>query len=325
MLHRLNSARWRFRWPLKAGVFLAVLMLVEYPDPRFLFRQIQRLRNMDAVIDPHAPELAEFEARFRARQAAARQATKPARQSRVATASAPSGHEVQRAVERFVYDNVRYDWDWNVWSVADYMPTVSEMFARAREYPDGLVREDCDGRAVMAASLLRRLGYDAHLVTDVRHVWVQVSDPRHPAAKPLELMGPGRAKTIVSSAKGNRLDWSTLTNLPVALSFGVAVFPWGREAIIFATLMLLLLHPGVSRRTTAIGVLLAFAGWQLLRAGVVSVGQAGQPGYAWEEHPTNALFGLGYILIGCGVIIASSWRARRATVNGQATRLAEAG
>ena len=43
---------------------------------------------------------------------------------------------------------------------ADYMPTVKEIFDKAAE-TDGAAREDCDGRAVIAASLMKRLGYDA--------------------------------------------------------------------------------------------------------------------------------------------------------------------
>lgn len=304
---------------LKSLIFLFVVVAVQYPSPRRLVRHLRHVSDLNAMIDSRAPQLAAWEQEFRATRLPRLEkaaASRPTLVSATTPAASRPVHPraVLHEVERFVYDKVRYEWDWNTWNVADYLPTVAEIFDAAARNPDGLPREDCDGRALLAASLLARMGYDARLVTDFRHMWVRVE---HAATGPdgrpaaVELMGPGRAKSVVSTASGNRFDWRTLSNLPVAWSFGVAVFPWGREAIVFATLMILLMHRRMSRRAAAVGVLLAFAGWHFLRMGVVSVGQAGMPGYVWQDRPDMAWLGLAYVLLGCGVLWRAARRARR--------------
>ncbi len=307
----------------KSLIFLFVIVAVQYPSPQRLVRHLRHISDLNAMIDPHVPQLAAWEDEFRATRlapleqaAASRPASAPAAAPLFTAAASRPVHPqaVLREVEQFVYDKVRYDWDWNTWNVADYLPGVAELFDAAPSDPDGRLREDCDGRALLAASLLARMGYDARLVTDFRHMWVRVEHVAPgPDGRPtaLELMGPGRAKSVVSTAAGNRFDWRTLSNLPVAWSFGVAVFPWGREAIVFATLMILLMHRRMSRRAAVVGVLLAFAGWHFLRMGVVSVGQVGMAGYAWQERPDMAWLGLAYVLLGCGVLWRASRRARR--------------
>jgi hypothetical protein len=185
--------------------------------------------------------------------------------------------------------------------VADYMPSVAELFRRAALDPDGRLREDCDGRAVLAASLLRRLGFDARLVTDFGHVWVQTHDA---GRRPVDLMGKGRARGVVSSAEGNRFvpTWSALANAPLALAYGLSVFPWKRELIVFVALMLLLAHPRMSRRAAAEGAALSLAGWQFMRFPVNY--WAGEAWFFW--------LGLIYLLAGCTILFLAARRARAA-------------
>ncbi len=319
--------RARFRIPLKMLIFAAVLLAVTYPDPRLLLRHVNHVSNMNRMIDPDAPGLAVLEAELRQRLATFKQ-DQAHRSHGVAASEIPSTHhnpdsgegtpeneprepserDVFAVVERFTTEKVYYAWDWDTWGAADYMPTVAEMLAAAERHPDARLQEDCDGRAVLAASLLQRLGYDAQLMTDLRHVWVR---SKTTDGRTVQIMGPGRAASVQSTRTGNRYDWTTLLNAPVALSFGVAVFPWFRELIVLLTLAGLLYDRRMSWRAAAAGLLFMIAGWQLLRLGVVWVGQAGQPGYRWAERPVNAWLGLMYVAIGCTVLVIAARRARR--------------
>jgi hypothetical protein len=351
---RPRGMRARYRIPLKVAILAGVVLAVSYPDPRILFRHLGRVRDMDRMIDPGAPQLAPFEAELRTRleraieaqriaAADARRRESPSREANTPGDSAPladadrghepdavgeveidaskdgdgaaetahrlSARETLKIVEKFVYEKVPYDWDWNTWGVADYMPTVAEMFESAGKYPDGQIREDCDGRAVMAASLLRRLGYEAQLLTDFGHVWVRAKDPSgrdKASSRPVELMGPGHARAVVSTASGNqfRFDWTVLKALPRALSLGLSVFPFRREAIVFVTLMILLSCRGMSRRAAIVGVALALAGWQFMRVRIEywDDGYLAATGHFW--------LGVSYLLAGCLTMYIAGRRAR---------------
>ncbi|MEK6644221.1 MAG: hypothetical protein AABZ08_09945 [Planctomycetota bacterium] len=219
-------SRWYVRIPSKVAIFLCVVLFVCFPYPKQLIRNVEHLRNMQAMIEPNAPELVPWEAELRKRLA--RRASSQPNEPHIA----PRG--VQQEVERFVLEKVMYEWDWNLWGSADYMPTVHEMFEKAKEF-GGQVKEDCDGRAVMAASLLRRLGYQATMVTDLRHVWVTTPEG--------EWMGPGGEKTMVATSQGTQVNWgSAASNFAIGLSYGIAVFPFTREFIILVTLFVLLLR-----------------------------------------------------------------------------------
>lgn len=310
------------RMPLKWLTFLAVVGAVLFPHPSLLTKHVDHLRHLNQMINPDAPELAALEVELRAFMAQRDKTGRPPADKRrgtrvradVATpssvaASSPArrkARDVQKDVEAFVYEKVLYDWDWNIWGMADYMPTVSEIFARAAQYPDGKLREDCDGRAVLAASLLKRLGYDARLATDFGHVWVTVRE----GSRQIELMGPGHVQAVVSTDKGPLLNinWKMLKNIPVAFGYGVSVFPWMREAIIYAAAIGLLWHRRAGWKSTAVGALFALAGWQLMRANTDY----------WGGQSLSFWFGLTYTLIGAGVMTAASRKARR-ELNGSGT------
>lgn len=296
-------------WPAPARIafklllFALVLLAVCFPDPRLLVRHVRHVRNMDAMIDPAAPELAAFERDFREFRRAQRR-TRPGYASVVSAwtaASAPASRAalLLKDAEAFILDRVAYDWDWNTWGAADYMPTVSEMFRRARDDPGGKLREDCDGRAVLAASLMRRLGHDAHLVTDFAHVWVRVAQPR---ARPIELMSPGRAAAVESTERGNRLrvDAAILRSLPLTLAYGISVFPWPRELVVYLALLILLSHRRMGWRRFAVGAALLLAGWLLLRA----------PADYWKQQADFAWFGIAYVAAGAIVLMRASASAR---------------
>lgn len=280
-----NSLAWYWRIPLKLAIFAVVTFFVLFPSPTQLARHISHLRNMQQMITPDAPQLAGLEALVRERL------------TTTAPADADSPPVVQRAVERVVLEKVQYAWDWDEWGSADYMPTVAEMFERAAA-DGGQLREDCDGRAVMAASLMKRLGYEPTLVTDLRHVWVTTPQGAW--------MGPGGETTMASGEAGNEIAWGTLlSNIPTSLSFGVAVFPFMREIIILVTAYLLLIHRRMSRTAAVVGFVLLVQGLLFMRLGFFAPAAVTRDVSSWP-----AWVGLMHILAGFAVLIRASRRAR---------------
>lgn len=290
IVRRSAWSRWYLRMPLKWSAFGLVTLLVLFPDPRVLIRQQSRIRNMNAMITPDAPELAVWDADLKKRFEDERRkhaATLPADAKPVEVSRLPAW-SAQRLIERFTYDKVKYAWDWDTWGSADYMPTVAEMFERAKAATDGVIHEDCDGRAVMAASLMRRFGYQADLACDMRHVWVVTREG--------EWMGPGRKKTIVATPQGQRVDYAgAASNLLVGWSYGVQVFPLIRELILWAAAVVLLLRKGRSWKATLFGALLMLQGLFFMRAGHMDPLHGASAWPAW--------LGLGHMLAGFGVLL----------------------
>lgn len=318
------SARWYFRIPLKWAVMVAVTLVVLFPNPIRLRAHIHHLRNLEALIEPAHPRLDAWAVDLGSRLTAIAEASharadgverveslaesaplaegNPLRRDPVTAAGEDGGalppYRVLGEVQKIVYERVAYEWDWNTWGMADYLPTVDEMFAAADARGEGHLREDCDGRAVIAASLMRRLGYDARIVTDLRHVWV--------ATECGDWMGPGMAKALVSSQAGNRADLRAASrNLLPALTFGIAVFPWTRELILVVAGFILLYHRRMPARTAVVGALLLIDGWLFMRCHI-PIGQMPGEGASWP-----GIVGLLHVIAACGVMCRGSWRARR--------------
>lgn len=230
----INERRWFLRLPLKTMSFGLLVLIVCFPNPVRFIRHVQHWRDPNALIEPDAPVLQPMVIELREKLSA----DLPPR-------------EVLKRVELFVHERVPYDWDWNTWGTVDYLPTVDEVISKGRE--------DCDGRAVIAASLLRNLGFQAELVTDFAHVWVKTDKG--------ETMGPGRTKVLVMTDKGWRFRFSGLKELPRAAAYGTAVFPLGREIIIALGLWILLTRRYGGKRNFVMTAALFGGGLMLFRMG----------------------------------------------------------
>lgn len=253
------------RWPLKAAFVALVVLLALYPRLDLLAANLRHWSDLNALIDPHDPRLAALEREVEAR----------------AAESDPDA-KLHAHVERVVYRAIPYAFDWETWGVMDYLPTLSQVLDQGRE--------DCDGRAVVAASLLRRMGCDAGLATDLKHVWVVTPTG--------ELMGPGAgAKTMIADETGTRvvLSADTLANLGRGLAFGIAVFPLQRELLIVLALWLALLHPWSNAWRRWVGGGLLLAALLLLRA-------AGASTDALAHSPALLWGGVGVALVGVLVV-----------------------
>lgn len=255
----LNRLRWYVRWPCKWAVFAVAYFIVCFPYPSLFVRHVRHWSSPSALIEPDAPALQPWVEEFRR--------TLPAD-------SQPK--EILQRVQAFVVTHVPYDWDWNTWGLVDYMPTVAEVIEKGRE--------DCDGRAVIAASLIRNLGYDARLVTDFAHVWV--------ATDYGETMGPGKTRTVEVTDKGMKFQWDGLVELPRATAYGVAVFPPARELILVAVAWVLLLGGAGYARSVA-ALLLLVGGLFLMRHG----GHNYQKPLLWAELAGLASLIVAFVLM----------------------------
>ncbi len=230
----VNRLRWYLRLPIKWVAFALTVLIVCFPYPTRLVKHIKHWCDPNALIEPEAAALGPLVEEVR-------QLLSPDLTSR----------QVLGRVERFVYQKIPYEWDWNTWGTADYLPTVDEVLEMGKE--------DCDGRAVVAASILQNLGYKAQLVTDFAHMWVKTDHG--------EMMAPGKQKALTATDKGLRVDVKALTTVPRSLAYGIAVFPLPRELIILVVTWLLMLRPGCGTLVGCCGVVLLLAGLLLLRVG----------------------------------------------------------
>jgi hypothetical protein len=233
---RFHRRAWPMRWLVKGAAIAVTALLIAYPYPHFLARNVLRWRNPNTLIEPDNPRLQPLVAELQEQL----DPDLPPRQT-------------LKRVERFVYTKVPYAWDWETWGVADYIPTVDEVLDAERE--------DCDGRAVIAASLHRALGYKADIVSDFAHVWVKTDRG--------ETMSPGKSKSLVASDRtGTRVQWRTLLNVPRAIAYGIGVFPLARELILVIVIWLALLRPGVRPVIALLALWLILEGLLKMRAAV---------------------------------------------------------
>jgi hypothetical protein len=269
---RVHAWPARWRCPLKLAVFLLTLVLVLYPKFWLIPTWWHRLTHLQSVVDPNHPMIVELEAE-------ARRLMGPSAGLKEAMASA----------ESVVYRRVPYAWDWDVWGVMDYIPTVEEVYRQGRE--------DCDGRAVVAASLLQRMGYDVTLACDLKHVWVAARDPRSGVGG--DLMAPGQGeKSLVSSETGTRLSVTLglLRNLARGMAFGMAVFPLLREVILVAVLAALAVQPASSLLRRAVGC-------GLCAVAIVFVRVAEAPPWGLLGMPNLAWVGVVVLVLGWGTLV----------------------
>lgn len=256
------------RAPLKAFLYLILVVLTLYPKVWLIPTWIERERDLNRVLDPNNAELAPLETEVRA-----------------ALPESATPKQVLGIVESVVYKHVPYAWDWDVWGVVDYLPTVSEVFQMGRE--------DCDGRAVVAASLLRRMGHDAWIVSDLLHMWVETPQG--------ETMGPtGGEKTLVGRPGGTtpHINWGIIDNLMRGNAYGIAVFPLGRELLLIGGLAFLKLHPHSRGWRSFSGLLLMLLALAVAR----SVGQQAAVQHAGQATlwfiGSLVLAGVGAVLTG---------------------------
>lgn len=234
LLDWLNERRSWLRWLLKSLTFVVVAFLVLFPRLDRLWTQLQLPLNRNELIDQDSPALVPLIQEFD-------------------TTRDPSWERrtLLKKLEGFVRKKIRYDFDWNVWGNVDYFPTVEEAIEKGRE--------DCDGQAVVAASLMRHYGFKAWMTGDFSHIWVKTDIG--PA------MSPGKTEAFRTADGRRKFNWKILKEIPQHLGLGISIFPLKRELILVLTAWLLLLGSGSSLKKSFKWLLLLVIGLLLIREG----------------------------------------------------------
>ena len=142
---------------LRLAIFAAGFVFLLFPHPGRALHEIQTLRDPNALIAPEDPAVGKLSGDIDA--------------AMPKTLDRP--HQVAW-IERYVEKRIEYANDWDQWLNVDYWPTPAETLASGRE--------DCDGIAVVTASLLRHRGFRCRIEASYEHVWVEVEGARilHP-------------------------------------------------------------------------------------------------------------------------------------------------
>ena len=198
------------RWLIKSCLLAVYTLVVFFPRPDQLLKQLPRWKNPDSLIETNVPFMAEINLK-------------------IDEQLKPDGtkNDEMKTVEKFVYREIKYGYDWDVWGNTDYWPTVAEIWANKRE--------DCDGQAVLAASILKSRGFDeVRIVGNLSHVWV--------AAGTNEVMSPQADKNF------QRVDGKLKVRFPRVGTFlltwaHINRFPALRSLLLLAVVLLVALHP----------------------------------------------------------------------------------
>ncbi|MBN1489062.1 MAG: hypothetical protein JXA69_04025 [Phycisphaerae bacterium] len=272
MLRRLwlSVQRWRWpsRWAIKCGFVGAVVFFTLYPRPGLFVRHIGHLGDMNALVEPDSPALQPWAAELAA----------------IIPADADD-ETLRQAVEAFVVEKVCYAFDWVTWGAMDYLPTVAEVVAQGRE--------DCDGRAVVAASLLRRYDPTAALATDFKHMWVVTATG--------SLMRPSGPTVLVATPIGLRTDWLRALNVR-GLAYGIAVFPLWRQMIIFVAVWLALCDPRMRPGFAFVAALVAVHGLLVVRLAAVD---------PWQPRMWGIWLGLAQVAVVVVLVVSAARQARQ--------------
>jgi hypothetical protein len=264
---------------LKLALFAVVVLFALYPNPVLLVRQLGHYFDTESLIQPDLAAMPGINRDI----------------DHLLATNTPALSEF-KAVERFVYRRIPYQYDWHGWANLDYWPTAAEVWERKRE--------DCDGRAVLAVSILRARGYpEARLVANLQHVWVAVGTN--------ELMGPMADKNFRREGgkmvDGKLVGAKTVVTLPSlkTLLDSLAMtckFPAWRVVLMLVTLLALIFHPAADtgRFTLLCAVMLAgyavFLDWCVRRTDRDAVG------FDWN-FPVAAVLILGSLVF--------AWREQR--------------
>ncbi len=229
----LNAMHSLPRLSIKSAVFLLTLLFILFPNPFLLIKQIAHFNEPEQCIQTD----------FEGVDAALHSIDSLA-------GDAPDSAAVLAAVEQFVYDRVKYSYDWHSWGCVDYWPPAEQVFRRGVE--------DCDGRAILAVSLLRAHGFhSAHLVGNANHMWAAVDT--------FEIMGP-RAEATFNNADGvTTIALPGFNALLTSLATAMTVFPGTRVLLLSLLVLLLCLHPAATRIQLLSAVTLLLGGLYVLK------------------------------------------------------------
>lgn len=218
---------------IRLPVFLLGFAFLLFPHPVRAVREVRTLRDPNALIAPEDPAVAAL--------------------STEVDSKMPPGLDKAKQIawiEAFVESRIAYENDWDLWLNVDYWPTPTETMEKGRE--------DCDGIAVVTASLLKRRGFAPRIEASYEHVWVAVEGERilHPDK---ETNFDGEHWSLPGI--GLMFSWFrySLSTFPLwrwgtLIAWGIAVLRWPsrpRIAIEFAAIFAVTALAALAARSTS--------------------------------------------------------------------------
>lgn len=129
-------------------------------NPLGLETQLERRLDPPSLLEPDNPEIKELNTEFTTRF----QLDTP-RNEMKNNIESPKVHEIT-FLETFILTHVKYGADITQYLTIDHLATTTEVL--------DMMKDDCDGRAILTTSLLLHRGYDAWVVVAWTHWWVEV-------------------------------------------------------------------------------------------------------------------------------------------------------
>ncbi|MDQ8188284.1 hypothetical protein [Pelagicoccus sp. SDUM812002] len=167
---------------------VALVLFSLFPNLHRLAGQFSRVLHPERLVDPFFlgsdEALAELE-----------------REIPILPHDAPLSQRVD-AVHAFVKKRITYESDWNLFggNLHDW-PTAAEVWQRKSD--------DCDGIAIVGASLLNRIGISATLEYNAFHCWIKVTESTGGESQSSYRVGGAVAGPTGSKADGS-VDWIRL-------------------------------------------------------------------------------------------------------------------
>jgi predicted transglutaminase-like cysteine proteinase len=224
---RKRSARWKRR-ATKTTLFCALLFLVLNPNLKRFAQQVRHVFAPDSLIQTDFEGMAEIN-----------------RQIDELRARWPRRSEV-KLIENFVLKRIRYSSDYRTWGNMEYWPTAEEVWRKGEE--------DCDGRAILATSILRSRGYQsARLAISLDHMWAEVNSREKQqdfCEEITRILNPDTRFRTALDDKPTANHFARLAKAflrPTAFRDTSAnllsAIPFARKAILLTALLILCYHP----------------------------------------------------------------------------------
>ncbi|MFO1501433.1 MAG: hypothetical protein U1G07_24100 [Verrucomicrobiota bacterium] len=238
------------RWFAKTLLFTVTVFVVLNPNAKRALLQVHHTLRPDALIQTNFPALPLINAEI----------------DRLVAAHHRKMSEA-RVVSKWVLRKIRYVSDYENWWNLEYWPSADEVWQRGQE--------DCDGRAILTASILRSRGFrSAELAVGLDHMWVRVDENEKDHSKPnryVSLLSPA-PDLSVEIKEGARV--SGVVRLATALLHPTALratsthlfadVPPLRKVVLFLVLLVLCYHPCRHRTGLLIVTAVGLAGVCLL-------------------------------------------------------------
>ncbi len=222
-----NISPWR-RWATKTFAFCLLSFFVLNPNLKRLVLQVRHTFAPESLIQTDFAGMQEIN-----------------RQIDQLIARSPDRSEI-KTIEKFVLKRIRYVSDYQTWGNMEYWPTAEEVWQNRQE--------DCDGRAILAVSILRSRGYpSARLAISLDHMWAEVNSREKQPGLPEEITSILHPDSRFSAALDGKPTANHFARLAKALfrptAFRdtsanlIAAIPFARKVILLTMLLLLCYHP----------------------------------------------------------------------------------